>query len=124
MGIPFSKYAHPNDLVRVYGANQRPGLGTTPKGYMTREDAREAVRRNFAVPCVKGFAIHLRPDPEQRFKKWNRITIRGQSCQMGPRVTQLAADDSEPGCGRAREAAESYLMIWAGSYCPLVLKLD
>lgn len=122
MGIPFSKYQHPSGLVRVYDWDQRPGLGTEPTGYMMREDASEAVKRGYAVPCVKGFAIHLKPDPQRRFQKWIEIVIRGQSCKMGPCVTLSAADDDDPGCNLAREAAIAYLMIWAGSYCPLIPK--
>lgn len=121
MGIPISKYSLPNGLVRVYNWDQRPGLGTQPSGYVTREDANKAVKLKMAVPCVKGFAIHLKPDPQRRFKKFLRIVIHGTSCTMGPRVTHDACDEAEPGHKLAKAAAEAYLMIWAGSYCPLLL---
>jgi hypothetical protein len=124
MGTPISKYRLPNDLVRVYDWDQKPGLGTQPKGYLTREDANQVLKLKFAVPCVKGFAIHMRPDPGQRFKKFLKIVIRGGSAQMGPRVIEGAAGVLD--ITRALEAHFKSLVegwepcLMAGSYCPLV----
>lgn len=118
MSQPVSKYAHPQGLIRVYNWNQKPGLGTEPAGYVTHDEAIFIVKKGLAVPCVKGFAIHLKPDPERRFQKWIKIVIRDRSAQMGPRVIETAAGVIDGNRKLAKIAALSYLSI--GSYCPLV----
>lgn len=92
--------------------------------YCPPEHANALVERKLAKRCMKGFAIQLKnwaPTIRNR-KLFLRIVIHGKSCQMGPRVTEDAADESAPGHELAKAAALAYLMIHAGSYCPLILQ--
>jgi hypothetical protein len=93
MGKLVSKYALPGDQIRVYKHDQLPGLGTIPHGHISREEATFIVSQlGFATWCVKGFAIHMKPDSGRKLKKFIEIVIRGNSAQMGPRIIEGAAD--------------------------------
>lgn len=98
----------------IFGWWQRPG--TEPLDHCAPDHASRLVELRLAKRCMKGFAIQLRNPPRRQQKKFLRIVIHGKSCQMGPRVTEEAAEGSR----LAQEAALAYLMIFAGSYCPLI----
>jgi hypothetical protein len=123
--------------VKIFGWWQRANRATAPHDFCVPEAARNLVQLGLAKLCLKGFAVQLLRPPSDlltrkekrlirnleprkpRFpkqRKFIQITIRGLSCKMGPRVTEEAADGSI--C--AMTAVEAYLMIFAGSYCPLV----
>lgn len=116
MGIPFSESVR----IRIY--EHGTSCYGSPLDFCTREAASLLVERKLARWRMKGFAIQFREPPVKRskHKKFIEIVIRGQSAQMGPGVTERAGDESEPGHELAQAAALSYLMTYAGSYCPLV----
>lgn len=124
--------------VKIFEWWQRTNSSAMPLDLCAPDAARNLVELKLAKRCQKGFAIQLlRPlaelltrkekqlvqslEPRKpRFpkqRKFIQITIRGLSCKMTPRVTEDAAEGSI--C--AMTAAEAYLMIFAGSYCPLIL---
>jgi hypothetical protein len=118
MGRPVFKLRHhTHQLIPVYA--HKTAIGCTPRFFVTSEEAKEMLANGSASKFStksnsgRGKALQLTIAFEQ---------FRGQSAQMGPRVTERAGDDSEPGCQLARAAALSYLMLRAGSYCPLVLR--
>lgn len=86
------------------------------------------VQRKRARWRMSGFAVQLREPVPRQHKKFVKIIIHGTSCEMGPRVTADATDDSSPGHKLAKAAALAYLLGLmapddkAGSYCPLVLR--
>lgn len=82
------------------------------------------VQRKRARWRMSGFAVQLREPAKRQHKQFVKIIIHGMSCEMGAGVTHDACDESEPGHKLAKAAAEAYLMIWAGSYCPLVMKAE
>jgi hypothetical protein len=111
MGRPvFKLRQHTHTMYPVYA--HKTALGCRPLFMVTGEEAKEMLANGSAQKVSKGKALQLTVAFEQ---------FRGQSAQMGPRVTERAGDDSEPGCQLARAAALSYLMLRAGSYCPLIL---
>jgi hypothetical protein len=116
MGIPFSGNA---PTIRIFGWWERP-FGQAA-AHCTREQAQAMVQRKRARWRMSGFAVQLREPVGRRQQKFMKIIIHGTSCEMGPRVTEDACDEQAPGHKLAKAAAEAYLMIWAGSYCPLVL---
>lgn len=116
MGRPvFKLRQHTYTMYPVYA--HKTALGCRPLFLVTAEEAKEMLANGSAQKVSKGKALQLTIAFEQ---------FRGQSAQMGPRVTERAASDAfdmrEPGCHMAQVAALSYLMLRPGSYCPLVLR--
>jgi hypothetical protein len=101
--------------IRMFGWWQQGG---EPFDHCSPEEAAHLVERRLARRRQGGFAIQLREPAKRKQRTFLQITIRGMSCKMGPRVTEDAAD----GSGTAQAAAEAYLIIFAGSYCPLIPK--
>jgi hypothetical protein len=117
MGISVSQNA---PTIRIFGWWERP-FGQA-SAFCTRAQAELMVLRKRARWRMSGFAVQLREPAKRQQKKFMEIVIRGMSCQMSPRVTADACDESAPGHKLAKAAAEAYLMIFAGSYCPLMLR--